>query len=156
MGHTLNNRLNIFFQKVAPIQVNFLGYPGTIGNCMDYIIADEYLITNVDQKFYFEKIIYMPGSYQPFNENNLVKKINNLIEFRNTKETFVYCNFNNTNKLNPIIFDSWMKILIKTKNTVLCLLENNNISKINLLKEAKKGVNSDRIIFHPVMITIYT
>ena len=151
MGHTLNNRLNIFFQKVAPIQVNFLGYPGTIGNCMDYIIADEYLITNVDQKFYFEKIIYMPGSYQPFNENNLVKKkINNLIEFRNTKKTFVYCNFNNTNKLNPIIFDSWMKILIKTKNTVLCLLENNNISKINLLKEAKKkGVNSDRIIFSP-------
>jgi predicted O-linked N-acetylglucosamine transferase (SPINDLY family) len=151
MGHTISNRLNIFFQRVAPIQVSFLGYPGTVGNCMDYIIADEYLIPNIDQKFYFEKIIYMPGCYQPFSENNFVKKKNrNLNEFKNTKEKFIYCNFNNANKISPTIFTSWMKILIKTKNTILCLLENNQISKRNLLNEAKKrGVNSDRIIFSP-------
>jgi predicted O-linked N-acetylglucosamine transferase (SPINDLY family) len=150
-GHTADNRVNIFSKKIAPIQINFLGYPGTVGSYMDYIIADKNIIDDKNKKFYFEKIIYMPDSFQPYDSkrstvhNNYDRKKFNLPE-----SGFVYCCFNSIYKVNPTIFNSWMRILKKTKNTYLCLLESNNSCKENLIGEAlKRGVDANRILFSP-------
>jgi len=152
-GHTADNRLNIFSKKIAPIQINFLGYPGTVGPYMDYIIADKNLIDDKNKKFYFEKIIYMPDCYQPYDsKKNTIHNNYNRKKFNLPESGFVYCCFNSIYKVNPAIFNSWMRILKKTKNTFLCLLESNNYCKENLIGEAlKRGVDANRILFSPLV-----
>ena len=151
-GHTADKRTNIFINRIAPIQINFLGYPGTVGPYMDYIIADKYLIPNQYQNFYFEKIIYMPNGYQPHDaKKKSIDKTYNGSKFNLPETNFKYCCFNNWVKINPIIFNSWMEILKKTKNTVLCLLDQKNEDrKKNLLTEvSNRGIEQNRIIFSP-------
>ena len=150
MGFCGNNRFKIFIDRCAPIQVNYLGYPGTLGtNCIDYIIADKTLIPKKSQEYYSEKIVYLPNSYQP---NDSKKKISEKIfkreELSLPKDGFVFCSFNQSSKILPKIFDIWMNILKKVDSSVLWLLENNLTTRKNLENEAnKRGVNSDRIIF---------
>ena len=151
MCHTGDyNRFNLFLKRLAPIQINFLGYPGTSGsNSLDYIVADKILIEPDEQKFYSEKIIYLPDTYQP-NEND--KKIsNNIVKKENfglPEDKFVFCCFNSHQKINPIIFDAWVYILKNTENSVLWLLEDNNFSQDNLrLLLEKNGIVSNRLIF---------
>ena len=150
MGFTEKNRFGIFVEKCAPIQVNYLGYPGTIGsNHINYIIADKKLISDDSKKYFSEKIIYLPDTYQA---NDSKKKISNKVftreEFNLPKSSFVYCCFNKTQKITPHVFDIWMKILNKVENSVLWLLEENNESNENLKKEAfKRNVDPNRIIF---------
>jgi len=152
MGHTSDNRINIFINKVAPIQINFLGYPGTVGSYMDYIIADKYLIPNKNQDAYFEKIIYMPDSFQPHSVNNKINKNYDSKKFNLPESGFVYCCFNSSYKINPTIFNSWIRILKKTKNTVLCLLEFNKFCKDNLItKFSEQGIDVNRIFFLPIL-----
>lgn len=150
MGYTKNNRRNIFKMKLAPVQINYLGYPGTMGvKYMDYIIADKILIPKTSQKYFCEKIVYLPDSYQPSNQdknisnNTFTKKKLGLPE-----DSFVFCCFNNSHKILPFVFDSWMNILKKTDNSFLWILSDNKESKENLSSEAiKKGVKSERLIF---------
>jgi predicted O-linked N-acetylglucosamine transferase (SPINDLY family) len=152
MGHTFGNRVNIFTKRIAPLQVNYLGNPGSVGRFMDYLIADNNLIFKKYEKFYSEKIIYMPDCYQPHDSN---KKINNYYDkkkFNLPEEKFIYCCLNGTYKITPEIFDCWMNILIKTENTVLCLLESNELYKKNIINEVKKkNIDEDRIIFTPLV-----
>ena len=152
-GHTEDNRVSVFSKKIAPIQINFLGYPGSIGPYMDYIIADKNLIPEESKQFYFEKIIYMPDSYQPYDsKKNTIHHNYGREKFNLPKSGFIYCCFNSIYKINPTIFNCWMRILKKTKNTFLCLLESNNFCKDNLLNEAlKRGVSSNRILFSPLV-----
>jgi len=152
-GHTADNRINIFSKKVAPVQINFLGYPGTVGPYMDYIIADKNLIEPKNEKFYFEKIIYMPDCFQPYDsKKNTLHNNYNRKKFNLPDSGFIYCCFNSVYKINPIIFNSWMRILKKTKNSFLCLLENNDFCKENLITEAyKRGVDTNRILFSPLV-----
>jgi predicted O-linked N-acetylglucosamine transferase (SPINDLY family) len=150
-GHTEDTRINIFSKGIAPIQINFLGYPGSLGPYMDYIVADKNLIPEKNQEFYFEKIIYMPDSFQPYDSKKNTAHNNYKREkFNLPKSGFVYCSFNSIYKVNPTIFNCWMRILKKTKNTFLCLLESNDFCKENLIAEAlKRGVNANRILFSP-------
>jgi len=150
-GHTADNRTNIFVNRVAPIQINFLGHPGSIGPYIDYIVADKNLIPDKNQKFYFEKIIYMPDCYQPHDSKKNIRNNNyDRKKFNLPESNFLYCCFNNIYKINPLIFNSWMRILKKTKNTALCLLEGNESCKENLLAEAlKRGIDTNRIFFSP-------
>jgi len=150
-GHTLNNRPDIFRHRAAPIQINYLGYPGTIGNYMDYIIADKTIIPEEDKKFYFEKIIYLPDTYQPYNPNQTIKFKNfNREKFNLPNSKFIYCCLNKMEKINPKIFNSWLKILKKTENTLLLLLDENLEAKNNLLKIISENkIDSSRIIFSP-------
>jgi predicted O-linked N-acetylglucosamine transferase (SPINDLY family) len=152
-GHTGDNRVSVFSKKIAPIQINFLGYPGSIGPYMDYIIADKNLIPEENKKFYFEKIIYMPDSFQPYDTKKKTTYNNYGREkFNLPKSGFIYCSFNSIYKVNPAIFNSWMRILKKTKNTFLCLLESNDFCKENLINEAlKRGVSANRILFSPLV-----
>ena len=150
-GPTTDNRIGIFLKRVAPIQINFLGYPGTIGTFMDYIIADKYLIPNESQKFYFEKIIYMPYTYQPFAniEINHEKK-NFKKEFNLPQSGIIYGCLNNNYKINPEMFNCWMRILKKTKNSYVAFLESNSYSKENIIKEAmKRNIGKERLLFFP-------
>ena len=151
MCHTGDyNRFNLFLKRLAPIQINFLGYPGTSGsNSLDYIVADKILIEPDEQKFYSEKIIYLPDTYQP-NENE--KKISNTTvkkeNFGLPEDKFIFCCFNSHQKINPIIFDAWVYILKNTESSVLWLLKDNNFSQNNLkLLIEKNGIDSSRLIF---------
>ncbi len=151
MCHTGDyNRFNLFLEKLAPIQINFLGYPGTSGsNKLDYIVADKILIEPDEQKFYSEKIIYLPDTYQP-NEND--KKISNTLVKKETfglpDGKFIFSCFNSHQKINPTIFDAWIYILNNTKNSVLWLLKDNKFSQDNLkLLIEKNGIDPNRLIF---------
>jgi len=150
MCFTKYHRFGIFVQRCAPIQVNYLGYPGTSGtNYLDYIIADKVLIPKDNQKYYSEKIVYLPDTYQA---NDSTKKISDKIFTREElglpKDGFVFCCFNNNYKITPQVFDIWMRLLKRVKNSVLWILsEDVNISK-NLKKEATlRGVDFNRIVF---------
>ena len=150
MCFTKYHKFGIFVKKCAPIQVNYLGYPGTSGtNYLDYIIADKILIPKESQKHYSEKIVYLPDTYQA---NDSTKKIADKIFTREElglpKDGFVFCCFNNNYKITPQVFDVWMRLLEKVENSVLWILsEDINISK-NLKKEATiRGIDFNRIVF---------
>jgi len=149
-GFTKDTRLSIFSLRVAPIQISYLGYPGTIGDsCIDYIIADKVIIPESLKKFYREKVIYMPNCYQ-CNDNKRLESKNNFhkSDFGLSEQTFVFSCFNANNKISLVEFNIWMRLLKKVKNSILWLYKSNNYSMMNLKKEAEKqGVQSKRIIF---------
>lgn len=144
-------RQDIFAGRCAPIQVNFLGYPGTMGaHYMDYIIADKIVIPKEEQVNFVEKIAYMPHSYQPNSiyENKISKKIFSKADEKLPMNSFVFCCFNGNHKILPNVFDSWMRILKAVDDSVMWLLETSSSSQNNLHVEAsKRGINPNRIIF---------
>jgi len=149
-GFTRYSRTDIFAFRAAPIQVNYMGYPGTMGTgYMDYIIADHTLIPEEQQQFYSEKIAYLPDSYQA---NDSKRKIADRVFTRQElglpATGFVFCCFNNNYKITPDIFDCWMRILDRVEGSVLWLFENNPQAAINLQSEAlRRGVDVERLIF---------
>jgi protein O-GlcNAc transferase len=148
-GLTGNPRSGLFSSRVAPIQINYLGYPGTIGaDYMDYIIADEIIIPKENFKHYFEKVLYLPDCYQPNMEcRDISKKEFKRSDFGLPERAFIYCSFNNNYKITPDIFEIWMKILNNVHNSVLWILKSNEKATLNLKKEAEiKGINPDRIV----------
>ncbi len=153
-GFTEDSRTGIFAWRPAPVQVNYLGYPGTMGaDYIDYIIADATLIPEEHKSHYSEKIVYLPGSYQV---NDSSRKISEKIFTRQEvglpEEGFVFCCFNNNFKITPDIFDIWMRLLSKIDGSVLWLFEGNITAKNNLVAEAeKRGIAANRLVFAPRM-----
>lgn len=149
-GATELNRIELFYERIAPIQINYLGYPGTLGpGLYDYIIADSKIIPEKEQNNYHEKIIYLPNSYQP---NDDKQKISNLkftkAELGLPENNFIFACFNHPGKITPSIFDLWINIINKVNDSVLWLLETDEISKKNLLDEAnKRNIKTNKIIF---------
>lgn len=154
-GHTADSKNEIYLNRVAPIQISFVGYSGTMGaGFIDYIIGDRILIPKENYKFYTEKVLNMPNSFFPgpkeikISKKKFSKKSVNLPE-----KSFIFGSFNNSYKITPEIFIAWMKILKFTNNSVLWLLDNNLTAKNNLMKEAERnGVDSSRIIFAEKLI----
>jgi protein O-GlcNAc transferase len=149
-GLTQDSRPNIFLNRCAPIQVSYLGYPGTLGtSCMDYIIADKFVIPPDHKEYYVEKIIYLPNSYQVNNSDRKIAAINfTRAEVGLPLSGFVFCCFNNSYKILPEIFNIWMEILKSIDGSVLWLLEDNLVATDNLKKEAlSKGVSDKRLVF---------
>ena len=150
MGITKESRQSIFAMSVAPIQVNYLGYPSTMAaDYMDYLIADHTLIPDEKQKNYLEKIAYMPNSYQPNLSKRSIFEISpSRQEQKLPEKSFVFCCFNNQSKITPSTFAGWMRILKATNDSVLWLLVKGISATNNLKKEAIKfGINKDRLIF---------
>lgn len=149
-GHTQDSRLGVFAHRCAPVQVNYLGYPGTIGaSYMDYIIADQMVIPTQNQSHYTEKIVYLPDSY-------LVNDCRRYPVVRTfTREDLglpddgiVFCCFNGNYKINPFVFSSWMRILAQVKGSVLWLAKGNAESVLNLQNEARaNGIDPARLVF---------
>ena len=149
-GYTVGSRPGIFAHGCAPIQVQYLGYPGTMGaDYIDYIVADRTVIPPGSQDDYMEKIVWLPHSYQP---NDSKRKISSKVFTRQEvglpKSGFVFCCFNNNYKILPETFESWMRILKAVDGSVLWLLEDNPTAVKNLRKEAAaRGLDAGRLIF---------
>jgi protein O-GlcNAc transferase len=150
MGYTKNSRTEILAQRPAPVQVNYLGYPGTMGaDYIDYIIADEFLIPRAEQAHYAEKIVYLADCFQA---NDAKRKIGENTSSRSAEglpdDGFVFCCFNSNYKLNPTMFDVWMRILRRTGRSVLWLLGENEAAIGNLRREAQsRGIDAGRLVF---------
>ena len=149
-GFTENERTGIFSYRAAPIQVNYIGYPGTMAaEYIDYIIADQTIIPIESRKHYYEKVVYLPNSYQVNDRNRIIAdRVFTREELGLPKKGFVFCCFNNNFKITPCTFDGWIRILKAVEGSVLWLIEDNIIARINLRKEAeKRGLNSIRLVF---------
>ena len=149
-GYTQQARTGLFSYRAAPIQVNYLGYPGTLGaDFMDYIVADKFVIPVENQKYFNEKQLYLPNMYLPTdNSRNLYKKKITRREVGLPDDAFVFCCFNNNYKITPTEFDIWMRLLTKVENSVLWLRKSNQISNINMKNEAqKRKVDPSRLVF---------
>jgi predicted O-linked N-acetylglucosamine transferase (SPINDLY family) len=149
-GFTQDARTGIFSYRPAPIQVNYLGFPGTMGaDYIDYIIADKTLIPLDAQSSYTEKVAYLPNSYQANDRKRLISDRQfTRAELGLPENACIFACFNNNYKITPLVFDSWVKILSLVEGSVLWLLADNPTAKNNLIKEAAaRGLDSCRLIF---------
>lgn len=149
-GLTAGGRSAIFAHGAAPVQVNYLGYPGTMGSsAYDYIIADQNLIPETDAQFFSEKVAYLPVCFQPNDrKKEVAEHLQSRAQWDLPEQGFVFCCFNNAYKINPPVFSAWMKILLAVKGSVLWLSEDNAEVSLNLRNEAlKHGVDAGRLIF---------
>ena len=143
-------RQGIFSYRPAPIQVNYLGFPGTIGApYMDYIIADKVVVPYESRKHYVEKIAYLPNSYQANDNQRIIsEKKFSKAESGLPENSFIFACFNNNYKITPSTFEVWSRILRKVESSVLWLLADNPLARENLIKEATaRGIASCRLVF---------
>ena len=148
-GHTQSSRTGIFSYRAAPIQIGYIGYLGTMGaEYYDYLLAGKTTIPDELQKFYSEKIVYLP-SYQVNDRKRTISERQFTRKELGLPETgFVFCCFNHNYKILPSTFDSWMRILNTVEGSVLFLYADNEWAKTNLIDEASlRGVDSARLVF---------
>jgi len=148
-GYTGGSRTNIFSYKAAPIQVSYIGYLSTMGTSyIDYILADKTIIPEGSQKFYDEKVVYLP-SYQVNDRKRIIsEKVFTKQELGLPENKFVFCCFNNNYKVLPETFHSWVKILKAVDDSVLYLYAANRWVEENLRKQIEiRGVSSSRLVF---------
>jgi predicted O-linked N-acetylglucosamine transferase (SPINDLY family) len=151
-GYTQYARTQIPATRPAPVQVNFLGYPGTMGaDFIDYIIADSIVVPMDQQPFFTEKIVHLPGCYLPGGGQRRISETTPSRGECGLPETgFVFCGFNNSFKITPDIFDIWMRLLRLVPESVLWLRAINPTATNNLRREAEaRGVDKARLIFAP-------
>ena len=151
-GHTEEGRILALAQRTAPIQVTYLGYPGTVGaQFIDYAIVDRCVVPDSAARFFTEKLAYLPHSYQA---NDRKRAIAERVPTRSAcglpDHAFVFCCFNASYKIAPVVFDHWMRILTAVPGSVLWLLADNRWAGNNLRKEAQsRGVDPGRLVFAP-------
>jgi len=143
-GHTQNNRLGIFAARPAPVQVNYLGYPGTTGaKFMDYIVADKIVIPPSAQKYYTEKVIYLPHCYRPTDTRFKIHP-----PPLQPSRSFIFASFNSSYKIEEAMFKAWLNILKRTAKTVLWIWVEDNPVRQKLTAYTKKyGVDPARITY---------
>lgn len=148
-GFTANARTGIFAHRAAPLQVNFLGYPGTMGaSYIDYIVADRHLIPQDDRPSYSERVIYMPRCYQPNDRRRPRPAAPSRADCGLRPSGFVFCCFNNPYKITPAIFLTWLRLLREIEGSVLWLLAGSAAATRNLRHTAAaSGITSDRLVF---------
>src|SRR5262249_54733732 len=150
-GYTQDCRPRILAHRPAPIQVNYLGFPGTMGTeFIDYIIADEIMLPFDQQPFYSERIVHLPDCYQPNDRRRQIgERTPARAEVGLPEQGFVFCSFNNNWKITPEVFDVWMRLL-KVVNGSVLWLRDDGASEQNLRKEAlARGVDPGRLVFAP-------
>jgi len=152
-GYFGNMRMDLFTAGLAPIQVNYLGFPGTLGSAaMDYIIADRIVIPDAERVHFDEAVVRLPGSYQVNDDKRLrpapaARSAHGLPE-----QEFVFCNFNFNYKITPDLFAVWMRLLTAVPGSVLWLLSEDGLFADNLRKAAAaQGVDPQRLVFAPVI-----
>jgi protein O-GlcNAc transferase len=153
-GFTKDARTGIFAFRPAPLQVSYLGYPGTMGaDFIDYLIADRIVIPERDQPFYSEKIVYLPDTYQCTDSRRAIADcVPGRAAAGLPEHGFVFCSFGHNYKITPDMFAVWMRLLQRTEGAVLWLLESNPVAARNLRREAeRRGVAQDRLVFAPLV-----
>jgi protein O-GlcNAc transferase len=149
-GFTEGGRLGIFARRAAPLQVNYLGYAGTLGaDFYDYILADRAVIPEDHFKDYGEKVVWLPDSFMATESRRAISDTTpGRAAFGLPDRGFVFCSFNAPYKLSPEIFAVWMRLLNKVAGSVLWLLQPNEIAKANLQRTAEQaGIASERLVF---------
>ncbi|HYM17625.1 MAG TPA: tetratricopeptide repeat protein [Micropepsaceae bacterium] len=152
MGYTRQARTGIVSMRPAPVQVSFLGYPGTMAaDFIDYLIADRIVIPEDEEQYYREKIVTLPDSYQCNDSKPKVAETTpTRAEAGLPEQGFVFCSFNNSYKITPPVFDVWMDLLRRVPESVLWLLADNATATANLRREAEaRGVDQARLVFAP-------
>ena len=153
-GFTRDSRARIFLNRAAPIQVNYLGYPGTCGSdAWDYIIADRSIVPEEAEADYAEKLVLLPDSYQVNDDRRAISpRAFTRAECGLPEQGFVFCCFNNSYKITPVEFDIWMRLLNAVDGSVLWLLGTSAAAERNLRQEAgRRGVDPARLVFAPRM-----
>jgi predicted O-linked N-acetylglucosamine transferase (SPINDLY family) len=151
-GFTKHCRPGIVAHRAAPVQVNYLGYPGTMGApYIDYILGDQHVIPPEHQSYYTEKVVYLPECYQPNDsKRRIAARTPTRAELGLPDDGFVFCSFNNTYKFTPAMFDVWMRLLRHVEGSVLWLQEVNATAAKNLRREAiERGIDANRLVFAP-------
>jgi predicted O-linked N-acetylglucosamine transferase (SPINDLY family) len=149
-GFTADARPDVFANRVAPVQVNFLGYPGTMGaSYMDYIIADKYVIPEALTHCYDEKVVYLPDTYLPTDSTqSATSHTPTREEVGLPASGFVFCSFNHIFKINPKIFHVWMQLLAAVQDSVLWLSKPSDEAAENLRQAAAlAGIDPKRLVF---------
>jgi len=153
-GYFGRERQRVFSYRPSPVQVNYLGYPGTLGApYFDYILADHRVIPPGHDAFYTEKVVRLPDSYQVNDRQRAIaERTPARAELGLPDAGFVFCCFNNSYKITPRVFDVWMRLLSALPGSVLWLLEGNAGAVRNLRDEAqRRGVAPERLVFAPRM-----
>ena len=148
-GFTQDARTGIFAMSAAPIQISYIGYLGTMGaNYYDYLVADKTIIPEENQKYYSEKIAYLPSYQVNDSTQSNPKTIFTRQDLKLPDVGFVFCCFNNIFKVTPTTFDSWGRILEQVDGSVLLVYSGDESAKTNLTKEiVRRGIDSNRLIF---------
>lgn len=150
-GHTRDARLGVFARKPAPVQVNWLGYPGTMGSPFHhYIIADDWIIPEDLERFYSERVLHLP-CYQPNDRKRIIaEKGQTRAEAGLPEDKFVFCCFNAAHKVTRFSFERWLEILRQTPDSVLWLLDYGAETNKRLAAYAsERGVDGSRLIPAP-------
>ena len=148
-GHTQNGRPEIFAHRAAPVQVNFLGYPGTSGlSCMDYILADAAVAPFAHQPSYSEAIVHLPGSYLMLDSTRALPAPMTRVEAGLPESGLVFCCFNQNWKITAPLFNIWMRLLRDVPGSILWLRDPSAAARENLRREAAaRDIDPDRLIF---------
>jgi predicted O-linked N-acetylglucosamine transferase (SPINDLY family) len=148
-GHTSGGRRALLAQRCAPLQVNYLGYPGTAGAAfMDYLIADEIVIPPESRQHYSEQVVYLPGCFQANDDKRSAVATCSRAEAGLPADGFVFCSFNNSHKFNPVMFDIWCRLLRAVPGSVLWTALSGETARANLRREAEaRGVDAARLLF---------
>jgi predicted O-linked N-acetylglucosamine transferase (SPINDLY family) len=157
MGLTGASRQGILACRPAPVQVNYLGFPGTTASPhIDYILADKIVIPEAEQHHYSEKVVYLPDTYMPSDATRAISdRVFTRAEAGLPEKGIVFFCFNNSYKFTPQMFDVWARLLKAVDGSVLWLSQPSDSARRNLIAEAdKRGVLSDRLVFAPFLANI--
>ena len=151
-GYTTDQRPEILAHRPAPVQVNYLGFPGSMGaDFMDYVIADRIVTPFADQPFYCEKIVHLQGSYQVNDSKREIAAVApSRAEAGLPEKGFVFCCFNDSYKITAPVFDIWMRLLAQVPGSVLWLISCNPDTAAQLTRQAAaRGIDPKRLVFAP-------
>ncbi len=151
-GYTSDTRTAIFTHRAAPVQVNYLGYPGTMGlPCYDYILADRHVIPPAQQHCYDEGVVYLPDAYLPTDDSlRIAEHTPSRADCGLPGSGVVFCSFSHDYKMNPPVFSVWMRLLAAVPGSVLWLASRGEVTQANLRREAQaRGVDPARLLFAP-------
>jgi predicted O-linked N-acetylglucosamine transferase (SPINDLY family) len=150
-GYTTYARTEILALRPAPVQVNYLGYPGTMGaDYVDYLIADRFIAPPGQVHHFSEKPVLMPGSYQANDRKRDVADTPTRRELGLPEGAFVFCCLNQTSKILPDVYAAWMRLLKALPGSVIWLVDTSPLAVSNLRREAMKhGIGPERLVFAP-------
>jgi predicted O-linked N-acetylglucosamine transferase (SPINDLY family) len=153
-GYTAKNRMSIVALRPAPLQVTWLGYPGTLGHprLADYLIGDPVVTPIEHATHYSETLALMPHCYQPNDRQRRIGQVPTRAAAGLPEQGFVFCSFNQTYKITPLVFDVWCRLLAEVPGSLLWLPEPGSAARVNLRHEAAaRGIAAERLVFSPLL-----
>jgi protein O-GlcNAc transferase len=150
-GFVIHARPEIFALRAAPVQVNCVGFPGTLGaDFYDYILTDRFVSPPEQRKYFAERFLYLPHCYLPGDRKRPIGPVASRAEYGLLEDRFVFCCFNASYKITPPVFDVWMRLLKRVAGSVLWLLDPGPAAAENLRREAvSRGIERERLVFAP-------